>query len=591
MKKLFALLLAIVMVISMAACAPAEPAGTTADKPTDAAAKDTTAAKEETTTAAVSTPWNDPKYFDLTGIVEDNTITVGIKSNATVISYEDNDLTNYMEELTGLEIKFVFFSSDNTEATQQLNLMVANQEKLPDVLFGIVDTTMATEYGQQGLLCDITEFLENSPRLSPYIEAMTDYEKNYFWARLPDGSTGEIYHVPTPYRNTGVDSQEWIGAISKTMAANVGMDAAEIDTIDEVYQYLYKTVKEDGNKNGKADEVGLIYRQDGYRSNAEMWIINAYVHCTDTYIFNSTDGELWVPYNTDEYRQAMITMNKWYKEGLISPLAYSIKDDAETKSMVDVGEGNYTVVAWGGHPTLVCANNTPVGVEYTTMNTLADETGKGGYANIRDTYALLKNAVIPMNEAEPERMELAYLFCDVQYDDEVHKHWRYGVQGENWDYRDGEAEGVKDKNGNWAGFVILNDTWSTETSDTWHVDPIYAGATNAVAMGVAPGGTELKVIADTRSEINWGSLFEKWEHEQPAELVYDLVYNSEETEVINEYKKIYMDYVQQARAQMVTGVIDPSDDAQWEKYLKELKLNGEDELLEAAQSAYDRMNG
>ena len=49
--------------------------------------------------------------------------------------------------------------------------------------------------------------------------------------------------------------------------------------------------------------------------------------------------------------------------------------------------------------------------------------------------------------------------------------------------------------------------------------------------------------------------------------------------------------MKQARAQMISGVIDPNDDAQWAKYLSDLKANGEDELIEAAQGAYDRMYG
>ena len=167
MKKLFALLLAVIMVISVAACAPAEPGTTTTAPKAEDPAKTTTAAKAETTTAAVSTPWTDLQNFDLTGIVEDNKVVVGINSNATVISYEDNALTQYMEELTGVEIEFVFFSSDGTEADQQLNLMIANQEKLPDVIFSVVDTTQATELGQQGLLCDITDFLNKSPAFRP----------------------------------------------------------------------------------------------------------------------------------------------------------------------------------------------------------------------------------------------------------------------------------------------------------------------------------------------------------------------------------------------------------------------------------------
>ena len=592
MKKLFALLLAAVMVISMAACAPAEPAGTTAGKADNTEpAKTTTAAQAQTTTAEAPNPWNTYDYLDLTGIVADNKINVGIPTNATVMTYEDNDLTKYLEEITGLEIEFTFFSSDATEKKQQLSLMVANQEKLPDVLLGVVDKTMASELGQEGLLCDLTEFLDKSPRLQPLIESMNDYEKTYFLSRLPDGVTGEIYHVPTPYINAGVDSQEVIGAVSMSMAAKVNMDPAEIDTVDEVYEYLKAVVNNDGNGNGEADEIGMLYRPGGYRADGDEWIINAYIFCCDKYLFNVEDGIVYFPYNQDEYREAMITLNKWYAEGLISPLTFSVQSDAEVKALVDVGPGNYKIGIWSSHPTLVCESDSVIGEEYTYINTLADETGRGGYASIRDTYSLLQEAVIPMNEAEPERMELAYLFCDLAYVNEVYMHWRYGVEGENWEFVDGEAEGLKDSKGNWAGFRILNDTWSTETDDTWHYAPLYGNTTGSLAAGLTRGGVPSEVKPGVRGLISSGNLVEKLEHERPAEQIFNLVYNEEENEVINDYLKLYEDYMAQARAQMITGVIDPNDDAQWAKYLAELKANGEDELIEAAQGAYDRMNG
>ena len=595
MKKLFALLLAVIMVISVAACAPAEPGTTTTAPKAEDPAKTTTAAKAETTTAAVSTPWTDLQNFDLTGIVEDNTVVVGIPSNATVVSYEDNALTQYMEELTGVEIEFVFFSSDGTEADQQLNLMIANQEKLPDVIFGIVDQTQATELGQQGLLCDITDFLNKSARVQAFSAAMTDFERDYFWARLPDGTTGEIYHVPTPnYMPTSVDLCSWMGALSYKMAENVGMKAEEIDTVDEVYEYLTKVINEDGNGNGQKDEIGFVWRDGGYRTNADLWIINAYIYVSDDYLYNVENGEVYLPYSTDEYRQAMITLNKWYKEGLISPLSFSIKDDAETKALVDVGPENYKVAAFGGHPTLITASDSVIGDYYCAVNTLQDETGKGGYANLRDPYNLLRNAVVPMNEEEPERMELGYLFCDVQYDYWVHVRWRKGVEGKNWEFVDGEAEGLKTNQGRWADHRYIHDTWSEETSDTWHSDPIYFGVTNGYDMGIAGSGTPFNfdsTMPPKRGFITYNNLWEKQEHEQPEEIIFSQVYNEEESEVITEYKQLYKDYMKQARAQLISGVIDPNDDAQWAQYLADLKANGEDELIEAAQGAYDRMNG
>lgn len=589
MKKLFALILAIIMVAGLVACGNTEPATTTAPKATTPAPTGTTAAP--TTTEQGPTPWDTYDCFDLTGIVADNKINVGIPTNATVLDYDNNDLTKYLEELTGLDIEFTFFSSDSAERKQQLSLMIANREQLPDVLLGCVDKTMASEYGQDGMLCDITEFLENSPRLQPLVESMNDYERTYFQSRLADGVTGEIYFVPTPYINAGIDSQEVIGAISMTMAKNVGMDPAEIDTVQEVYEYLKAVVNNDANKNGVKDEIGLLYRPGGYRADGDEWIINAYIFCCDKYLFNVEDGTVYMPYSQDEYREAMIELNKWYKEGLISPLSFTVQHDSEVKALVDVGPGNYKIAAWSSHPTLVCESDSTIGEEYTHINTLADETGRGGYASIRDTYTLLQEAVIPMNEKEPERMELAYLFCDLAYVNDIYMHWRYGVEGENWEYVDGEAEGLKDSKGNWAGMRILNDTWSTETDDTWHYAPLYGNTTGSLAAGLTRGGTPYEVKPGVRGLISSGNLIEKLEHERPAEQIFNLVYNEEETDVINEYLALYEEFVAQARAQMITGVIDPNDDAQWAKYIAELKANGEEDLVEAAQGAYDRMNG
>jgi len=586
MKRLFALLLIVAMIVSMAACAPADDV-----TPTGGTTEGTQAPAATTTVPTTTEPEDDWSSMDLTGIVADDVITIGIQTNATVLDYDDNHLTKYLEELTGLDIKFSFFSSDAAEAQQQLALMIANNEQLPDVLFGILNDALVAEYGRDGILADQTEWISKAYNFGRHLAVMSDFETNHLWSRLKDGVTGEIYSYPAAQYKQSNDNNEWLGAISSTMAKNVGMDATQIDTIDEVYQYLTKAIKEDGNKNGEADEIGLIYRQGGYRTNAELWIINAYIYCNDSYLFNLENGELYLPYNTDEYRQAMITMNKWYSEGLISPLAYSIQDNAEAKALIDVGAGNYKVVAWGYHPSLCCSSDSRIGEDYTSMLCLADETGKGGYATLRDPYTLGRSATIPVNEKEPERMELAFRFCDLFADWEVAQRLRYGVEGVNWEYVDGKAEGLKDSNDRWAGWRVINDTWSTETKDTWHTCPIGVIAEFAYDAGIVRGGQPQKDITGTLTAISKGCTNNKNAVGMPDEFVYDLVYNEEETGVMTEYKTLYKDFVLASRAQMVTGVIDPNDDAQWNKYLSELKANGEAELLEAAQSAFDRSNG
>ena len=586
MKKLLALLLAVTMVISMAACAPAEPAGTTTGEP-----KDTTAAKENTTVAATTT---EPAVdMSATPFVEPGSVklTIGIKSTATVLSYDENYLTKKLEELSGIDIEFVPFSSDTNEATQQLNLMIANKEKLPDILWNVVTTdAQASELGEAGILADLTPYWEEgyAYNADQRIALMSEAERSYFWARLVDGVTGEMYFFPGYKHGYSADEMTYIGGVNATMAKNVGMDANEIDTVAEVYEFLYKTVNEDGNGNGEKDEMGMVAPLNhSYRADLMQWIINAYVYCNDKYLWNATDGEVWTPYSTDEYRKALIELNKWYSEGLISPLTYSIQDRNEMRPLLAEGE-DYEVCIFGDTPTLFTDANSTVAQDYVGIRVLQDETGKGGYNNWRDPYVMSKSVVIT---AGCEHIDLAFRFLDLFNREDVY-HWaRYGEEGVNWEHYDGKAENKQTANGDWADFAVLADEWSVESSLTWKANSIYFRTFDAIDAGLQCAGSWRNPDRSNRANVYFDSILDWEAHEAPAEVVYSLIYNAEESNTVNEYEKLYKEFMQEARAQFITGVLDPNNDADWEKYLEELEANGQSDLLEAAQSAYTRLNG
>jgi hypothetical protein len=63
--------------------------------------------------------------------------------HANTEDYATNDYTLWVEEQTGVNLEFVYFSADNAEAMTQLNLMVAGNEELPDVLWYFTGMDMA----------------------------------------------------------------------------------------------------------------------------------------------------------------------------------------------------------------------------------------------------------------------------------------------------------------------------------------------------------------------------------------------------------------------------------------------------------------
>ena len=589
MKKLFALILAVLMVASLVACAPAEPQTTTAPKATQPAGTQpagTTAAP--TTTEApfdpASLPWVEP------GSVK---ITFGINQNATVVDYDNNYLTKHLEEQTGLDIEFVFFSSDAAEARQQLNLMVAGKEKLPDIIAGFLDGAMVRELGAEGWLYDLAPLYEQNLHYHSKIrlDAASDSEKALYWCTIRNAD-GSIYSFPSMTGTGTIDSCVVAGALNRTWAEKFGMKVEDIDTVKELYDYLTKCVNEDPNGNGQKDEMGLVGSQKSDMNNYEQYVLNAYVYLNDKFLWNVTDGEIWSPYVTDEYREGIIELNKWYKEGLISPLNYSISNNAEIKAMVETPE-LYKVAGFFGHPTLVCNSGSEIGLEYQGYSALQDETGLGGYW---PRLASVKITTTTAISATCEHPELAFALLDfIAGEPYTIRVKRYGEEGVNWERLDPEVvkkENLVASNGLPAGMKIIKDEWSEETTKTWHT-----GLLNCEIEGVAgivPGfinGTASTSNPKARGAISTRCYQNALATGEPAETFKNPVYNADEQEVVDTYETAFKNFVKESRAKFITGALDPSDDAQWNAYLKELEQNGLEDLMEVAQEVYTRMNG
>ena len=568
MKRVFAITLAALLVLGMCACGQ-QPAPTTVP---------TTQTTVPTTTQAPTTT-EEPVDLSLRPFVEPGsvTLTVGLMQNGTVSGYDDNYVTQYLEEETGIDLRFVLFPMDYKQAQEKLLQMVEDGEPLPDIIFGILDDRLRVELGKEGVLADLTSYFETSSfHMQNQLSAMSQAEVSYLRAEMAEADGG-IYAFPSFGVADSPDRCAYLGGINRVWAQKVGMDAEKIDTVGEVYEFLKKVSETDLNENGENDELCMLYRQGGYRANLEQWIINAYVYCVDDDLFNVTDGQVWTPYNTKEYRQALIEMNKWFQQGLIEKKSYDGCTDQDMKNMLS----RQNMAIWGGHPSLMTGGTKKVADTYAPLNVLADETGMGGYAPLRSPYNIQKDAFITAQCREPE---LAFRLLDFMWDETCNHVMRYGEEGVNWEHMDGAATGETDEHGKPAGLRILKDEWQQETKATWKLVPVY-GKTDW------HGGVPLAIPEGHRNAISYGCKWEMDRHDTPKELCQGMVFDRKEQKVVDTYAKWYKEYVLQARWQFIMGVMDPKDDGQWNTYLMTLKANGEAPLLEAYQSAYTRIYG
>ena len=124
-KRILALLLAMIMVIGLAACGKTTPPA--ASSTTKPAASSTTKPAASSTTKPAESKAVDPPAPP----AEPVTITIGIPAKANVTEFDNNKLVLWLEEETGYDIEVVTFAPAQAEYLQQLGVMVAGNESCP----------------------------------------------------------------------------------------------------------------------------------------------------------------------------------------------------------------------------------------------------------------------------------------------------------------------------------------------------------------------------------------------------------------------------------------------------------------------------
>lgn len=579
MKRLFASILSIVLVLSLlAGCGTGNTQETTAPASTPA---------EVEVTQAPAEPEKELGKLPLVEDGETVTLTIGIQQNPNVEDYDTNDLTVWLEEQTGIDLEFVMFSSDNTEAVQQLNAMIGGGEKLPDILYGIngVTDSLRNQLGEEGYFVDLKPMIEEYGYYfwEQYnkIADKFNYEnevKGVFTYGVDPGN-GALYGMPY-FGKGGIDKCATMAIINKTWLDAIGKDVPT--TVEELEEVLKLFATEDPNGNGIADEIPYIGQINGYRADATEFLINAFVYCNDTYFWNVDDGKLWEPYTHDQYREALRYMNDLYEQNLFSPLTFSIASGSEMQALATPLTGDNTVGVCVFHPTLGLDVNSPYLFDYVPLNLLDDASGEGlgGYApDNMDSYKW--NTFITSDCADPV---LAFKFLDFLSSDEAHLRTRYGVEGVHW--RWATDEDPDDQYGSRPDYVLLEDVWSSQSNALWHTESGHLSSTTAPQDENA----DLTVPANFRKYVLNFPIGNEQTTKRKDETVHTLVYNTEENQYVTEVATTIQDYIEEQRALFIAGTVDIDDDAAWDNYLQTLEAMGLSRWQEIAQTAYDRMN-
>ena len=348
---------------------------------------------------------------------------------------------------TAYNIKFNFIYLERSKEAELLNLRISSGD-IPD-LFRLNDTRFR-HYIQQGVLAEIPEDMVKNT--APFLYELVQKNGGKAAWEFPK-ENGKLYGIPSQspdgqYHFVPIWRDDWL--------KNVGIDKVP-ETLEEAEKAFYKFVKEDPDQNGANDTYALSDKG-----------ISVIFGAFGALPYGNGGGLRWIEKDNKaiasavipEMKEALILLNKWYKDGLIDPEFIS----GESKGQY---WGN-SVTFWNNKIGFTCP-----GMFY-HVNPPYSETDQGSnnYQNFKKlqgekaTYKEGKPLVGPQGKAgteswgvfsgnynvigkdvanQPKKMEKILEIANRTLSDfDMWALFRYGIKGQTYDIVDGNYTYIGD---------------------------------------------------------------------------------------------------------------------------------------------------
>ena len=531
----------------------------------------TTVFKEEIEAAYVN------GEFDARSVTEGVKLTIGIPSNAKVVDYETNNMTVLIEEKLGVDLEFMVLPSADYDS--KIGVMVLSGEELPDIIFS------AGQYANwidEGVLVDLTEFYENED-VSANIhaaEARSDKEIIKYMTR-PDG---RIYALPH------MNDEIYAEVASKLWVYQPWLDELGLEvpkTMEEFYEACKLVVENDMNGNGKADEVAVS------GVSLERWfdcMMSSFVFAHEENWRVVEDGKISLAYTTDEWKEGLKYIKKFFDEGLIpeetltqASAQYNTLLYSSTPKVFAFSDFQYsgTDVERRAEYTAIPALEGPDGVKYSAYDFKIPTAG----------------AVITTDCENPLA---AFLVCDYMCSLEMSLTQRFGEQGVDWDFWEDAQENFGDAGefvSTFEGYDIVfypydmfNFQLSPNAQNVCYkqTGPMIIDRATASGAGVWVESADDNIRMMAELEIVTSDAASECLKYQP-EQVYDFApLTTEEQDDVADVASAMLTYVKEKTSIFLIGQEDI--DKEWKNYLKELENIGMNDYLDILQKAYDRVH-
>ena len=486
-----------------------------------------------------------------------------------IIDFNTNEFTQFMEELTGIDLEFETAPQDS--AKEKVNLIMTGGD-MPDIF--LVGNSGAvpdeTRFGvEEGYLIDLTDLIETQ---MPNFKKILD-ETPGLRGQIT-ATDGKIYSLPfynEAYHVT-LSQKMWVNT---ALLDEMGEEAPK--TTDEFYE-LCKKYKE-MYPNGIPICGGTYWNGD-----PTAFFSNPFLYHPGTgspHGMVVSDGTVSTIADTEEYKEALRFMNKLYEEGLLYEGTFTMDGSAAKALVASEGE---PVLFMCGAASISFVDSSANQELYSHYYPLEPLTGPEGENNA--TYIPTTAAPAFAITTACEYPEAAARMVDYLYSLEGSMNAKSGVKGpENWD---DPSEGQVGLDGNPALYQVFRPYSLEPQNATWQ-DAGVAYASSAFRFGEATDpdldifsaeGLELLLYRATHD------LYEPHKSAAVETLPTSLKLTADENTSIQTKSVEVQNYYTQSKVQFITGAMDL--DADWETYVQGLENMGMSDLIQVYQAAYDR---
>lgn len=502
------------------------------------------------------------------------TITVALQTYSYITDYEQNYLTQKLEEKLGVNIEFHLLSADSSEALTQLSLLFMSNEDVPDVVCtGALSQEAILNYGMNGFFLPLNDYLGDESK-TPYFNSIASEEDKAAMLSASTSADGNIYGLPT-FEPESWNLTPFRQYINEVWLQNLGLDMPT--NVDEFHDVLTAFKEQDPNGNGLQDEIPLFGIAAGtYGENVTIPLMNAFIYYPASTIQGAVlsladDGKTVIaPFAQDAWRDGLEYMHQLSEEGLMPA---SVFTDDKTQFMAVLNNEDANLVGALSSGSLSRWNdfdNNENGQEYTMMPPL---TGPSGTAY--SPYLPYAAKQIWFVTSAAKNPELAVALGDYFYDETISTVVRYGEEDVDWTK---DASLISDSNYSKA---ILNDIWGENNNTFWrNINPRYVPLDDFNTWLPANPNFEAKSNI-FRYEMNPAYNYSA----HPDKVLENVKYTNEEAQEQAEIIVNISSYVSENLAQFVTGARPLSD---WDNYVKELDNMGLQTWIDNTQTAFDR---